>query len=579
MNLFSKQKYGIITFILLINILLSSTFIIYDNHWYIFIIFLALSTFMNSVYAILMFSNIIYNKIKLLCGYQEYSYSINNTYDNKNIAIVVPCYNENKEELNLTFDSIFRQKNIDNNKKVLYIICDGKNNKTKTHEHLYDIFNLAHAEMYDFKFGYKTWDDDYEPITIYCGIKNNINFMIFIKKNNKGKRDSLTMIRRLLMYYNRRTSSDVFYHTNVIKYFNSRIINLFISKTNQYLLTNTQNILNIKTLIESEEKISVNSGSSDISDCVCYIDNMLNSIDDNTYDNKDTNTNLDYIYGTDADTELDDMCISELLTSIYKTDQNIVACVGFVDLFMKDSYFNPLKLYQYAEYYTAQLLRRNYQSTYIQKVNCLSGCNQIIKICEETCGDKILNLFNKKPKPDANIFRQILSSASEDRNHVTLMFQLFPYIRTIQCLKSKVYTKVPLNIFRFLSQRKRWNLGTYTNDILILLNSKHVFGERLQSFINILINSLAIFIFIATVLFIITIIKGADIIMVYLSIMIFIPVLYNLLTPFTKYNRSWIMTYYYYLSYLYYLVLGPVINIVIHLYTLWKLDDFNWNIL
>ncbi len=574
MNLFKKQKYSIITFILLINILLSSTFIVYDNKWYIFIIFLALSTFMNSIYAILLIGNYIYSKFKVYC--EPISYSINNNISNKNIAIVVPCYNENKEELNLTFDSIFRQKNIEDNKKILFVICDGKNKKTKTHEHLIDIFNLNNVEKHEFKFGYKTWDDKYEPLTIYCGIKNNMNFIIFIKDNNKGKRDSLTLIRRLLMYYNRRTEKDIFYHTNIITYFNSNIINLFISKTNQYLTTDKQNILNIKTLIEFGEIESVNSGTSDISDCVCYIDNILE--DNNNYDDDNTNTNLDYIYGTDADTELDDMCIYELLMSIYKTDHNTVACVGFVDLYMKDTYFNLLKLYQFAEYYTAQLLRRNYQSIFTQKVNCLSGCNQMIKICEETCGDKILYVFNKKPEINANIFRQILSSASEDRNHVTYMFQLYPYIKTIQSLKSKVYTKVPLNISRFLSQRKRWNLGTYTNDVLILLNNNHVFIERIQSGVNIIINSLAIFIFIATAILIKTLIEGPNIIMLYLSIIIFIPIFYHLLTPFIKYNRSTPMIAYYYISYIYYLAFGPIVNLFLHGYTLWKLDDFNWNI-
>jgi ribonucleotide monophosphatase NagD (HAD superfamily) len=96
-----------------------------------------------------------------------------------------------------------------------------------------------------------------------------------------------------------------------------------------------------------------------------------------------------------------------LINELSNKTKDFVACVGFVNLYMKDDKFNYLKLYQFAEYYIAQLLRRNFQSIYTNKVNCLSGCNQLIIICEETCGDELLYIFNKKPTNDDNIFKHI----------------------------------------------------------------------------------------------------------------------------------------------------------------------------
>jgi chitin synthase len=525
---------------------------------------LALSTLMNSFYVFALLINWIYN----LFVTKENTYYIDNEND-MNMAIFVPCYNETIDELNLTFDSIYNQKNL-SNKKILYTICDGNN---ETSKNVIQIFKPYISESYKVLNAYKTWDDIFEPLYLYTGYRNNFGFIIMVKENNKGKRDSLAIIRRILHYYNKRTEYDIDTQCNIENYFGKSFLNLFIAKTNKFLMKSTDNINSIKKLIRSEDEISINSDSSIIDYCIEHIDNTILDID-----YKDENNKIDYIYGTDADTELDEMCIYNLLKDMIKADSETVASVGFVDLYMKDTFINPLKLYQFGEYYSAQLLRRHFQSTITKKVNCLSGCNQLIKICKETCGDEILNLFNKKPDKDSNIYKQILATASEDRNHVTLMFQLTPYIKTIQTLNAKVYTKVPLNIKDFLSQRKRWNLGTITNDSLILCNSNHKIIERFQAFVNIFINSLNTFVFISTINFVISIIKKPDWLMLYLSTIIFIPILYHLLTPFTKYRNTLKRTIYYYISYIFYILCGPVVNLTLHLYTLFKLDDFNWNI-
>ncbi len=564
MNIFEKQKYGVLTILFLINTVLSTTSIIYDSKWYIFIMILALSTMMNSFYVFVILINWIYN----LFITKENTYYFTSPND-PNLAIFVPCYNETIDELNLTYNSIYNQKYL-SNKKILYTICDGNNETSKS---VIKIFKPYISESYKVLNAYKTWNNIFEPLYIYFGYRNNFGFVIIVKEKNVGKRDSLTLIRRMLHYYNRRTEYDINTQCNIENYFSKSFLNLVIAKTNKFLMKTVDNINSIKNLISSEDTTSINSDNSIIDCCIEHIDNTILDID-----YRDENDKIDYIYGTDADTELHEMCIYNLLNDMIKADTETVASVGFVDIYMKDSIFNPLKLYQFGEYYSAQLLRRCFQSTITKKVNCLSGCNQLIRICKETCGDEILDLFNKKPEKDCNIYRQILSTASEDRNHVTLMFQLTPYIKTIQTLNAKVYTKVPLKLKNFLSQRKRWNLGTFTNDSLILCNNQHKIIERFQAFVNMFINSLNTFVFISTVNFVIRIIKNPDWLMLYLSTIILIPILYHLLTPFTKYRNTLKRTIYYYISYIFYVICGPFVNLTLHLYTLFKLDDFNWNI-
>ena len=187
-----------------------------------------------------------------------------------------------------------------------------------------------------------------------------------------------------------------------------------------------------------------------------------------------------------------------------------------------------------------------------------------------------MKIFNHKPTLTQNIFHQILKYSSEDRNHVTIMFQLYPNIYTAQSLNSIVYTNVPIKLKYYLSQRKRWNLGAISNDFLLLFNKRHNLIERIQSFINILIQLITPFIFIATIEFGISIIKNPSLLMLYLSIFMIIPIIYNLLIPFIKYKK--IKKIYYYPSYLIYLTCSPFLSIMTYLYTIFNMDNFSWNI-
>ena len=189
----------------------------------------------------------------------------------------------------------------------------------------------------------------------------------------------------------------------------------------------------------------------------------------------------------------------ELLKTITNSDDKTVGVVGFVDISNDCSRLSFFTLYQLGEYYFAQCLKRLQQSLITHKVNCLSGCVQVLKICEETCGDYILQKFNYLPSEKDNIFNHIRSYASEDRNHICIMMSEYPYVQTKQNLNAISYTKIPMSNQVFLSQRRRWNLGAICNDMLLATKPEIILYERISAIVNLITYITTPFIFIATI--------------------------------------------------------------------------------
>jgi chitin synthase len=233
-------------------------------------------------------------------------------------------------------------------------------------------------------------------------------------------------------------------------------------------------------------------------------------------------------------------------------------------------------LYQYAEYIFAQCLRRQAQSNITNKVSCLSGCNQILRVSEETCGEKILSVFNYFPKETDDIFKHIRSYASEDRNHVCNMLSLYPNVQTTQTLKAISYTVVPTSVSVFLSQRRRWNLGANTNDmLLIFLPGINIF-ERILALVNVSTFTMTPFVVVATVYFVIAIITNPTELMLYLSIILFIPLFYSFLIPLFIKPSSFKDTLYYYLSFLFFISFGSLVGLTTFTYATLKMDIIKW---
>jgi chitin synthase len=507
-----QQKYLIVLFIGSINFVLIYTFVLFNKNWYAYLCILALASFLNASASIL-------NLAFKMSHPAENNYRIKP----KNYIYVIPCYNESEEELCGSLNSLIEQRVVKDDKRLIVIICDGKvkgaGNLTSTDLILKKILNITEG---GFNYNYSTWDGTQNSVCEYtCEYTyhgETVPIVLFIKEKNYGKRDSLVLIRRMCYLYN-------------------------ISRDS----TSTDNDM-------ADNEIMAHM--------ITYLETL--------YKNK-----IDYIIGIDADTIFDYNCTYELIQGI-DLDENIHGCVGFVDIYPKMNFRSLFVLYQYAEYMFAQCLRRQAQSNITNKVSCLSGCNQILRISEETCGEKILSIFNYYPKEADHILTHIRSYASEDRNHVCNMLSLYPHVKTKQTLKAISYTIVPTSVSVFLSQRRRWNLGANTNDLLLIyLPGINIF-ERILAVVNVLTFTMTPFVWIATVYFFISIVSEPTLLMLYLSILLFIPLFYSFLIPLFIKPLGFKDSLYYYLSYLFFLSSSSIVSLTCFTYAILKMDIIKW---
>jgi chitin synthase len=258
----------------------------------------------------------------------------------------------------------------------------------------------------------------------------------------------------------------------------------------------------------------------------------------------------------------------------------------------KNNNWNLWRLMQHAAYIISQGLPRLHQSMVTHKVSCLPGCCQLIKICEETCGDEVLrHRFGRCPKPDDSMLKHLRASYSEDRNHVCNLLTARPHVQTRQALGALAITDVPTSFSVFLSQRKRWSLGATVNDLFLLTSKGTQWFERIRAFSNVLtwfhdifiLGSIAGLVVTATRKY--TTLKVTYTAKLVLDVPWFIttsfmagvliPYIYmlTLVAWFPKTTKS---KFQYLAGIAIYWIVGPFLTVTILLYSLWHLNHFAW---
>lgn len=361
------------------------------------------------------------------------------------MVLLMPCYNETLEECTKSLDSLVSQVNVEQHKKAIMIIVDGKvrgpGMEKTTGGYLNEDILTDRTSRKFIKNAYTAWDGQSMDVEITTGNYKGVPFYCIVKQQNQGKRDSLIVIRSFLYNFNRRAERPkVIFRPPFFKHMCHWLL--------------------------------VEAG---INHC-------------------------EYLIGMDADTVFDPTCIEELVKESHYA--NTVGVCGYVAVDFKDHPWDLWSVYQSAEYTIAQALRRLHQSVATHKVSCLPGCCQLLRICEITCGDMILlKEFGYHPKPTDSLLARIRATASEDRNHVCLMLLNFPNAQTRQALKARAYTDVPHSWSVFLSQRRRWTLGATANDFLLFTHSAPIpwvgrlpFWEWLVAMCNVLTWCLNIFV-------------------------------------------------------------------------------------
>ncbi|CAG9993575.1 unnamed protein product [Clonostachys byssicola] len=437
----------------------------------------------------------------------------------ESFGMVIPCYNETREEMTKSLDSLVVQTGIDDNKKAIIVICDGRvrgpGMEKSTADYLFEDILTEQTHRSKIKKAYMAWDGQQMDIEVAKGFYKGLPFCCIVKDQNQGKRDSLIVVRSFLHKFNHRRA-------NPEHIFSPRFFD--------------------------------------------YMESWLGKDVDVDY--------IDHLVGMDADTVFDTDCISQLLKES-KYPHTVGVC-GYVAVDFSGGSWNLWSLYQNSEYSIAQGLRRLHQSIATKKVSCLPGCCQLLRICEYTCGDKVLvELFGYHPKPLDGLLKQIRATASEDRNHVCLMLTTHPEAQTRQALRARAFTDVPHSWSVYLSQRRRWTLGATSNDLLLSLSWHCQWWERILAFSNVLGWCLNVFIIASIACMVVAFMSQPWwIILAFASVMI-VPLCYYLVMTLWL-PRSLKEKMQYLAGLFIFVVFGPFVNITVLLFAVWNMDSFGW---
>ncbi|POR37525.1 Chitin synthase 8 [Tolypocladium paradoxum] len=518
-SLLRLQKWSLIVGLLLLNGGLIYVALKYWQVYYVFIVLLSSNTVLQAAMIACIIGHFLITKV--LCFFWQPKEVIPESPEK--MVMLLPCYNETHEELTRSLDSLIDQKGIAEHPRVIFIVVDGNvrgpgMEKTTQGYLLEDILGPGPSRRFD--NGYRARDGLFMPVRTQTGYYKGVPYIFVGKRYNQGKRDSLCFARSFLYHFKQRSE-------NVVTMFNNELFEHLGNRLVQH------------------------------------------GVDD-----------VDYLVGMDADTVFDEHCVAEMLREIRRNPKVVGVC-GHVCVDFAGRNFGLWSLYQSVEYSQTQGLRRMFQSRVTGKVNCLPGCCQLIRVDESTFGDAVLRQrFGYCPKPNDVMTRHIMGNYSEDSIHASIIFSLFPRKQTAQALRAKAFTIVPQSWKVFLSQRKRWALGSISNEFVMIFRPGIILVERLQSVVAVVTWAITPFIIAAVVELILLFAKrGAEIfedrVFLGLICVLWARYLYSFCIGFWL-PRNNFERLQYFVGYFFHFFTSPFMNIIVLAYSLFHSDDFKW---
>jgi chitin synthase len=289
------------------------------------------------------------------------------------------------------------------------------------------------------------------------------------------------------------------------------------------------------------------------------------------------------IVGADADTVFDPECVQAMLEEMGAPGKRPVD--GVVGVIRTD----PSKAknfrekawiaYQEVGYAIGQNFMRVYQSRITEKVSCLSGACYAVYV-PTMCNPKLLTAFNTPPADDAGLYESILSFASEDRRAVCLALSTDKGVRFKQSLdpRAVAWTVPPTDLKTFLSQRRRWSLGTVCNNLwLSLFGHKLLVVERLVALVTVVGWLFSPLYLAANALFLDTVIARWDSNIVFVSIpMMFVWSAILAMPLVSGYFVGWKDRIAFYPKFVLYIIFGPWMAVLIQWNSLLNAHSVSW---
>ncbi|KXJ84900.1 chitin synthase-domain-containing protein, partial [Microdochium bolleyi] len=520
-ELLRLQKWLLLGGMLATNGVLIWAGLTYHEYYYIFLPFLCLNTFTQVFFAIC---------ITISAAYTSGKRWLLNIEDEcpespEKIVMLLPCYNEDRTEVGNSLESLTKQIKIGHHPRLMFVVVDGQakapGEPKSTQDFLLDNM-FAGGTRVEFENGYCARDGFYMPVKLQHGLYKGVPYLIVGKRYNQGKRDSLCFARSFLWHYKNRSEE-------LPTIFNPELFNYIGSVFTDYGL--------------------------------------------------DT---VDYLCGMDGDTEFDDDCVYELVKEMRRGGPKVVGVCGAILVKFDEKPWGLWNLLQNTEYNMTQGLRRQFQSRVSGKVNCLPvGCCQLIRIEEATFGDVVLRKrFGYVPSPNDTLTTQIMGVYSEDSIHASIIFSNFPESQTRQALRARAYTTAPQSWPVYLSQRKRWALGSKSNEFVMIFRPGILWIERICSLITVITWWIGPFVL--TAVFTLFIALGRigiklfehNVTLGLLCVLLFRYVWSFLIVTWFPHNT--ISRIRFVVGFFVYLVASPFMNVIIMFYSLFFCDEISW---
>jgi chitin synthase len=320
------------------------------------------------------------------------------------VLIFIPVYSESKSELENTLDSVVLN-DYPIKYKTMFIVVDGKKcgrgNDDMTSNYAKELL-MVETDI--------SSDLNYE---LYVGSYKYIKYVLLIKGENSGKKDSFLYVIRTLMAFNKNRGIDV------------------------------SKVLKSKKVVDMDEKYTMISKS--IIECGLNLNKV------------------DYVLMLDTDTRIDACGLRYLVDYL---DSNPFTSAVCGETTLTNSNANMLVMAQYYEYYITHYTLKAFEMLY-GDVLVLSGCFALYR--RNVLSNRYL-LEEYERYYTNNLYRANISQLGEDRLLTNLILRYYPDFNTkyIEC--AKCYTNVPLSYNTLLSQRRRWTNSLIFCNIMLLMN-------------------------------------------------------------------------------------------------------------